>query len=200
LLEPKLALYAGPQSATPSQIIHVTIEAFDARGRNIDGEMLTLVYTYEGQERSITAKAQHGLVSFEIPAQRRAGHMSFYARYEGHETNASLVMITAGPAIALKLAARLGTAKNTIEVTSPVLSDNFGNSVTDLSLVSLNWIDAKGLKASHKAQLSNGAVNHTLRCPTSFTGPLRLQAQLGNLQFKTPDIALLCPSSDGQDA
>ena len=200
LLEPSLTLYAGPQSAAPLENIHVTIEALDARGRNIHGEALTLVYTASGQEHVINANAVHGLATFEIPAQRRAGHMTFYARYKGYVTDKGLVMIAAGRPKALKVIVNSGDVEGTVNVTSPVLTDDFGNAVTDLSLVSLGWIDSKGLKASHKAQLSNGIISQTLKCPARYAGGLRLQAGLGNLQFLTGDISKLCPSSEALEA
>jgi len=140
-----LTVYAGPQSVSPRETIYITVEVTSSDDANIDNGTVELSFSLDGNNETQKASTVHGLVSFEVPAQKSA----------------------------------------------------FENSISNLSLVTLNWIDDRGLIGRQSLQLSNGIIDHTIPCPKQISGALNLRATLNSLQFLSSDISRFCLSDEG---
>lgn len=187
-----VTVYAGPQSVSPSKPIHVTVEAVDAAGASLDNVQAVLSYKSDDTVKTVTAALENGLVSFNVPAQKKSGHMTFWATVSETLSNEALIAVTAGAAQQFSLRADAGQTAQSVALSSPVIRDEFGNPISDLSPVLIDWIDEAGLKARQTILLSNGRVSQTIKCPARIEGALRLTARLGSLQYTLPKLNALC--------
>lgn len=190
-----LTVYAGPQSVSPLETIYITVELTSNDGSNIENGTVELSFSLDGKIETHQASTIHGLVSFEVPAQKSSGLMEFSAQYNSSKSNEALVAVVAGPPEKLLLKAVPSAESGYIDITSGIVKDVFGNAVSDLSLVSLNWLDNSGLIGSESLQLSNSHIDHNLACPVEISGHLKLQASLNNLEFILSDISEICRGS-----
>jgi hypothetical protein len=191
-----VTVFAGPQSLSPSEIISVTAQT-PPRANISGGETVELTYSADGIAKTRTGTAVHGLISFDIEAQYRAGVMIFSAKASGQTSPEALVTVVPGPPTALSLTIQASRPASVIAITSDVITDSRGNTVSDLSLVSLQWIDATGLIKSQQAQLFNGQISLNAKCPSDFSGELKIQANLKTVQFLSSDISTLCSVRKG---
>lgn len=189
-----LTVYAGPQSVAAREIIHVTVELTDFQGANLNNEKVELSFNLDGEIQTRQAITRHGLVSIDIEAGQSAGLMKFSARYKNVQSNEALVTVVAGPPEQMSLKIVPAAEQGRIEVSSDVLTDSYGNAVSDLSLISLGWINEDGLLGTESLQLSKGQIDHALTCPTSMSGALKLRATLNSLEFISSDISAFCRS------
>jgi len=74
-----VTVYAGPQSVSPGELIYVSVEAAHANGESVSEAQISLSYKVDGVVTSLSGWLENGLVSFEVPAQTQAGHMTFTA-------------------------------------------------------------------------------------------------------------------------
>lgn len=192
-----VAVYAGPQSVSPGKPIYVTVEATDRSGASLNKLPVTLSYKSDGTIQTITSRLEKGLVSFDVPAQKTAGHMTFSATVSDAYSNQAIVAVIAGRPQKLYLTAISGDAAQSVILSSQVIADEFGNPISDLSLVIIDWIDESGLKGRQTVQLSSGRVLLTTQCPMSFEGTLNIRATLGDLQFTSPKLNALCVMGKG---
>ena len=186
-----LTVYAGPQSVSPRQIINVTVEASGVEA-NVE-----LSYISDGTLRNLTATTRHGLVSFDIPAQDMTGRMSFTAKTGDTLSTPALVTVLAGPPQPFMVQLQEGGETASIDIISDVITDKFKNPLSDLSLVSIDWIDQSGLKASQDTQLKQGRITFTTQCPSMFYSPIKLRASINSVQFTSADVSSLCHSDKG---
>jgi len=194
---PNLTLYAGPQSVSPLDTIYVTVEITDMHGHNMDREKVELSFLNDGKQQYISGYPKHGLISFDVPAQKRQGLMTFSAKAGGGTSNEVLVAIVAASPSELSLKIIASPKTGYLTISSKTIVDKFGNTVSDLSLTALNWIDNGSLIGSQSLQLSQGQLNHSLPCPAQFLGPLQLHASLSGLGFMSTDISTLCRTDAG---
>lgn len=192
-----VTVYAGPQSVSPGEPINVTVEATDRSGASLNKLPVTLSYKADGTIRTLTGRLEKGLVSFDVPAQTTAGHMTFSATVSGAYSNEAIVAVVAGRPQALYLTVKSGDAAQSVTLSSKVITDEFGNPISDLSPVIIDWIDQSGLKSRQTVQLLNGRVLLTTQCPVSFEGTLNIRAALGALQFTSPKLNALCKLEEG---
>jgi len=80
---------------------------------------------------------------------------------------------------------------------SDVIADEYGNPVSDLSLISVDWIDDEGLKARQSTQLLNSRILLTGTCPAKFYGALKVQANLNAIQSAPIDVSSYCELGRG---
>ena len=90
-----VTVYAGPQSVSPNQPIFVTVEATDKKAESLMNETVELSYKADGKLRTMRAKTARGLALFEIPAQTKAGLMTFVAAVKGTTSKTARVLVTA---------------------------------------------------------------------------------------------------------
>ena len=188
-----LQVYAGPQTATPGESISVTIEMTDVDGRSSHEKTVQLNYNSDGVSTSISGKVSHGLVSFDVPAQRKAGRMTFNAHAGDLISDQTPVMIVAGEPIKFKLVVKPSRESNFVDVKSDVIRDVFGNPVSDQTLIALDWIDQSGVKQSEFVQLSSGRMTYVSICPDAYAAPLKIRAVLKNVEVFSSELSDLCP-------
>ena len=189
----RLQVYAGPQTATPGQNISVTIEMTNLQGRSSHDERVQLTYNSDGVSTSLSGKVAQGLVSFDVPAQRKAGRMTFNAYIGDLISNHTSVMVVAGTPIKFEFDVKPSSDANLVNLTSDVIRDSFGNPVSDQTLISLDWIDQNGLKRSEFVQLLNGRMSHVGICPDAYAATLRIRAVLKNIEVFSTELSGLCP-------
>lgn len=184
--------YAGPQTVTPGQIIHVTVETTQRGGNNSQNKTVELTYVVGGTETTLTGITKEGLVSFDVNAQSQSGMMDFVAQVDGVVSKGASVIVSAGQPAIFTLMTKRSRHSQSIDISSDVIVDAFGNAVTDLTLVSLDWVDQQGVKSSENIQLSNGRIIFVSRCPARFTAPLKIRAILKNRDVMSSDVSELC--------
>ncbi len=184
--------YAGPQTVTPGQVIHVTVEVTESGGISAHNKDVELTYLVDGTETTLTDTATDGLVSFDINAQSNSGMMDFVARVDGVVSKAASVMVSVGQPAVFDLVTKRSHHSQSIDIRSDVITDDFGNAVSDQTLVSLDWIDQHGVKSSENIQLSNSRIIFASRCPAKFKSPLRIRATLKNTDVISSDVSALC--------
>lgn len=192
-----LTVYAGPQSVSPRETIYITVEVTSSDDANIDNGTVELSFSLDGNNETQKASTVHGLVSFEVPAQKSAGLMEFSAQYNSSQSNKALVAVVAGTPEELSLKVAPSARGGNVDISSGIIKDSFENSISNLSLVTLNWIDDRGLIGRQSLQLSNGIIDHTIPCPKQISGALNLRATLNSLQFLSSDISRFCLSDEG---
>ena len=192
-----LTVYAGPQSVSPGEPIYVSVEATHGNGESISNEQIALSYKFDGVVKTLSGRPQNGLVSFEVPAQTQAGHMTFTAVISQTQSNTVLVAVVAARPHRFSLTAERGEQSGTVTLSSKVITDKYGNPISDLSPVIIEWIDEAGLKSRETVRLLNGRVLLTTQCPASFEGAAKIKASLGALQFTSAKLNALCASAAG---
>lgn len=185
-----LNLYAGPQSISPGQLIYVTVQSIYSNAT------VELSYISDGEYETLTATPQHGLASFEIPAQKTIGQMSFMASMENNRSNKSIVSVFAGPPESFELFVKPGQQPGTVNVLSDSVTDRFDNPVSDLALVSLDWIDNTGLIASQDTQLIQGRLKLIMACPRQYHGDLILRAAVSTVEYVMQNMSQFCLNTD----
>jgi len=193
----KMAVYAGPQSVSPREIIHVTVEITGMRGNNINDGNVILSYMSDGVVKTLSGTPRHGLVSFDVPAQDTVGLMNFSANTKAGTSDEALVTVVAAQPQPFSLEAQAGKHTGTIKLMSDVIADEYGNPVSGLSLISVDWIDDAGLKARQNTQLLNNRILLTGTCPSKFYGALKVQANLNGMQSAPVDISSYCELGRG---
>ena len=192
-----VVVYAGPQSVSPREIIHVTVEITGMRGNNINDETVNLSYMSDGVVKTLSGTPRHGLVSFDLPAQDTVGLMKFSANTKIGISGDALVTVVAAPPQPFSLKVQAGKHKGSIKLMSDVIADEYGNPVSDLSLISVDWIDDAGLKARQNTQLLNNRILLTGTCPSKFYGALKVRANLNGMQSAPVDISSYCELGRG---
>jgi len=194
---PGLIVYVGPQSVSPREIIHVTVEVSDRRKNNIHDGKINLSYVSDGSIKTLSGTPRHGLVSFEVPAQDTAGLMKFSANTQGERSKDALVTVTAAQPQAFSLEIEAGEHAETLKLTSDVITDYYGNPVSDLSLVTIDWIEEKGLGGRQSVQLFKGRIILTTPCPDNFTTPLKIRAAVNTIDYISNDVSFYCDAGQG---
>ena len=192
-----VSVYAGPQSISPEKTIYVSVEVTGKSGQNLHGETVELSFLSDGRRVVVTGKTTHGLASFEVPAQRRAGLMRFSARVNDAAGNPAQVLVTSSAPQSFTFSAKPASQPGYVSLRSSVITDSYGNALPDLALITLDWIDNAGLRGKHTTQPVNGRIDVSAPCPKAFNGPLKLQASLQRLSVSTPDISALCMAQEG---
>jgi len=192
-----LNIYAGPQSVSPRETIHVTLELTDARGNSLSDGNVELSYVSDGVVKTLAGIPTHGLISFDVQAQDSTGLMEFSAKTKGVTSKTAFVIVVATQPQPFSLKAKAGRQAETIKLTSDVFADKYGNPISELSLVSVDWIDDKGLKARQNTQLLNSRIVLTGKCPAKFHGTLKVQANLNSIQSVPIDISSYCELGRG---
>lgn len=191
-----LQVYAGPQTVTPGQNISVTIEKTDLQGKSLDDEMVQLTYISDGTSISLSGKVSNGLVSFDVPAQHRAGRMMFNANAGDLVSNQSSVMVVADTPISFEFDVEPSRDANVVDLNSDVIRDAFGNPLSDQTLIAIDWIDKNGVKQSEFMQLSNGRMAHVSICPDAYVAPLKIRAVLKNVEVFSTELSDFCLSQE----
>ena len=193
----KIAVYAGPQSVSPREIIHVTVEITGMRGNNINDGNVNLSYMSDGVVKTLSGTPRHGLMSFDIPAQDTVGLMKFSANTKIGTSEEALVAVVAAQPQSFSLEVQAGKQTGIIKLMSDVIADEYGNPVSDLSLVSVDWVDDEGLKARQNTQLLNSRFLLNGICPAKFYGALKVQVTLNAIQSAPIDISSYCELGRG---
>jgi len=193
----KIAVYAGPQSVSPREIIDVTVEITGMRGNNINDGNVILSYMSDGVVKTLSGTPRHGLVSFDVPAQDTVGLMKFSANTKVGTSEEALVTVVAAQPQPFSLEAQAGKHTGTIKLMSDVIADEYGNPVSGLSLISVDWIDDEGLKARQSTQLLNSRILLIGTCPANFIGALKVQATLNTIQSTPIDVSSYCELGRG---
>ena len=192
----RLQIYAGPQSVSPRDDIHVTVELADLHGNSVNNQNVNLSYTADGIPTMLEGNVQNGLVSFDVIAQQTAGKMDFIARAEGLVSNAAPVIIVAAEPAVFGLSAKPSRIPGRVDIMSEKIVDTFGNLITDQNLVALSWVDSGGITGFENTQLLNSRIILNRSCPENFIAPLRLRAVVKNTEVKSKDLSSLC--ADGE--
>lgn len=182
----ELNLYAGPQSVSPGEIIYVTVQSI------VPETTIELSYNSDDGSETQIARTSQGLVSFEVPAQNAAEQMRFIAKSGERVSNIVFVSVFAAAPQDFVLNTEVGTRSETLHIWSAVITDAFENPISDLALVSLDWVDDKGLIAAQNAQLTQGRIIVNAECPIEFDGTLRLRAAVHSAVAMSSDISSLC--------
>ena len=193
----KLTVYAGPQSVTPDTTIYVTVEAGQAGGESALETEVELSFNTDKGTKTLTGKTRQGLVSFEVPPRKKAGIMTFTAKAAGTSGNNARVLVIAAAPQAFSLTTQPAEPAGRIKIRTSVITDKYGNRISGLSSVTLDWIDSSGLRARQAAQPKDGKIALTLACPQTFKGALTLRASLQTLQVSSRNISHLCLGQDG---
>lgn len=183
-----LTIYAGPQSVAPDETIYVSV---GVKMEALSGTPVTLSYNIEGMPFTLIKKTEYGVASFGVLAQKNAGQMRFKAQAEGMESEPAIVSVMAGSPKAFDLIIKRG-GDNTVDIFSNVITDEYNNAVSALSLVSLDWIDGQGLKSSQNAYLSRGAIELNSDCPAQYVPPLRIRASVNSASYTSLDLSRFC--------
>ena len=192
-----VTIYAGPQSVSPGDIISVTVEATRADGKSLIDEVITMSFETDGVLETLSAKTTQGLALFEVPAQIKSGLMIFSANASGVASKEARIVVTANPPQAFTFKISRDEQVGYVEVVSSEIADEFGNHISDLSLVSVDWIDASGLNTRQMVQPTNGHIAFRAPCPSQFSGTLKIRASVQAQKITTPDIAELCNVTEG---
>ena len=192
-----VTVYAGPQSVAPEETISVTVEATASSGESLSDTAIELSFIADGRLQTLTAETKQGLVSFEVPAQKTAGVMSFSAKALGETSNPAQVLITSAAPKEFSIRPKTGKPLGHVQIQTSVITDKYGNLISDMTPVTFDWIDSAGLKAKQMSKLQNGKIAVTLACPKTYTGTLKLRASLHTLQITSANIASLCLGKDG---
>lgn len=187
-----VTVYAGPQSVTPENLIYVTVEATGAAKASLQNMPAVLSYQADGASKTITANLANGLASFQVPAQKSAGHMAFSATVSDVSSNEVNVVVTADHPHIFHLTAKQSEIAGSIALSSKLITDEFGNPISDLSAVIVDLLDQTGLKSRQMVHLSNGRVFLSVKCPASFEGALTVKTSLGKLRHTSPNLSTLC--------
>jgi len=107
------------------------------------------------------------------------------------------VTVVAAQPQPFSLEVQAGKHIGTIKLMSDLIADEYGNPVSDLSLISVDWIDDKGLKTRQNSQLLNSRILLTGTCPAKFYGALKVQANLNAIQSAPIDISSYCKLGRG---
>ena len=182
----QLTIYAGPQSVSAQEMIYVSVET---AALEVD---VKLSYITDGKPQTLTGITQHGLVSFDVPAQKLTGVMRFLAQSENSTSNEALVTVIAGPPLPFSMTTTKSQQSGSVDIGSDVIADKYGNVISSLSLSSIDWIDAGGMIASQSAQLIQGRIALTTQCPTKFTSPVKIRAKIHSATFTSADVSDLC--------
>ena len=188
----ELYTYAGPQTVSPGQIVSVTIELNDIQGKSLNNQPVQLTYLADGISKSVSGEVENGLISFNVRAQNRVGTMKFSAQYGGTSSNVAPVMVVAGRPAPIHLKVKPSQNPQMVEIISEIITDEFRNPVSDQSLISLDWIDERGLRSSEFSQLTNGRITRNINCPVKFRAPLQIRAVMKNSKFLSSDLSALC--------
>lgn len=194
----ELHTYAGPQTVSPGQALSVTIELTDFQGNSSNNQPVQLTYLADGISKTMTGHVENGLVSFTVRAQNRTGTMNFSARYAGNLSNVAPVMVVAGRPAGWSLTVKSSQNPQTVEVMSEIITDEFENPVSDQNLMSLDWIDHRGVRRSEFLQPTNGRIIANISCPVKFLAPLQIRAVLKNSKFLSPDLSALCTEAESR--
>ena len=197
VIESTVTVYAGPQSVSPNQTIFVTVEATNEKAESLMNTKVELSYKADGMLRTLSGKTTRGLALFEVPAQTTAGLMTFSAAVKGVTSKTARVMVTGNAPEAFTLTVKRTKQPGHIAITSSAIADRYGNRVSDMSVVSVDWIDMSGLTAQQMIQPTNGRIIFTAMCPKIFTGALRVRASLQTQQITSDDISYLCTPKEG---
>lgn len=192
-----LTVYAGPQSVSPQEVIHVTVEITDKSGSSLHDKVVELSYISDGILKTVSGMPKLGLISFAVLAQDITGLMVFSAQAADITSNEALVTVVAGPPLPFKITAQPNQESDTLKLTSDVITDSHGNPISALSLVSMEWIDFNGLKARQTIQLQNGRITFTSKCPTDFTSPLKVRATVDVIESVSKDVSADCLTGQG---
>lgn len=190
----ELNLYAGPQSITPREMIHVTVQS------SVLETVIELSYNSGNRRETQTAITKQGLISFAVPAQETVGQMRFTAQAGHRLSNTALISVLSGPPQSFKLNIKTGTQAGIVEISSNLITDEFENAISDQSLVSLDWIDDRGLNSSQNSQLNQGRLILKMKCPSEFEGTLRLRAAVSSADFLSSDISSVCRDETHMEA
>lgn len=191
-----MTVYAGPQSVSPNQTIFVTIEATDKKAESLMDTKIELSYKADGKRVTMSGTTTRGLASFEVPAQNTAGLMTFSAAVKGASSKSARVLVTAGAPQSFTLTAQRAKQPGHITISSSLIADEYGNRISSMSIVSVDWIDMSGLKAQQMIHPTNGRIIFTAICPEVFAGALKVRASLQTLQITTADISSLCTAKE----
>lgn len=189
---PSLIVYAGPQSVSPRETIHVTVEYTNIDGSNMNEGNVELFYVSDGTLKTLSGTPKLGLISFDVSAQDMVGLMAFSAKAAGVVSKEAPVTVVAGPSQSFKITAQPSKKIETLVLTSNVITDSYGNPISDLSLVSIEWIDFNGLTARQNIQLLNGRIVLTAKCPAIFTSPLIIRASVNTIEAVSKDVSADC--------
>lgn len=192
-----ITVFAGPQSLSPNETISVTVQTPRRIGEFSGAEQVELTYTDDGALKTLVGNAIHGLLSFDVPAQDRVGIMKFSAKALGQTSSEALVKIVSGPPQKLSLQIRASHEESMIVISSGKITDTGGNTVSDQSLMDIQWVAEAGLVKSQNAQLLNGKLYLEAKCPRNFSGELKIRALLKTVQFLSSDISSLCIKARG---
>lgn len=192
----QLKIYAGPQSVSPEDVIHVTVELVDIHGNSVDKKRVNLSYIADGVSKTLEGIVQNGLVSFDVAAQNSVGRMDFSAQAEGLISSTVPVRVVAAEPIVFKLSAKPSRAFGLVEFTSEIIVDAFGNPISDQNLVALSWVDSSGVKGTENTQLSDSRIFLDRSCPAKFIAPLRVRAVLKNTEVLSADLSSLCVDNE----
>lgn len=192
-----VTIFAGPQSLSPNETISVTVQTQQRAEDFFGNEGVELTYTVDGVINTLTGKATHGLTSFDVPAQDRAGTMKFSAKALGQRSQQALVTVVPGPPKSLSLQIKPSDQASMIVISSDLITDTRGNAVSDQALVTIQWKDETGLVKSQNTQLFNSRVYLEAKCPSKFAGELNIRAFHKTVQFSSSDISALCFVSRG---
>lgn len=187
-----LTVYAGPQSVAPRQTIHVTVEFTDESGNSMNKGNVEISYLSDGTLKTLSGTPKLGLISFDVPAQNTIGLMTFSAKAADVTSKKALVTVVAGSPLPFKITAQPSKEPETLKLTSNVITDSHGNLISDLSLVSMEWIDFDGLKIRQTVQLLNGQILLTTKCPAKFKSPLIVRASVGAIESVSKDVSADC--------
>ncbi len=191
-----LTVYAGPQSVVPTQPVYVTVEATHPNGQSADDKEIALSFKRDGAHITLTGETKQGLASFKVAAGKTAGLMQFTAKAGTTRSDSVTVLITADRPQSFSLFTRATEQAGQIEIKSGLIADQYGNLISDITPVTLEWIDTSGLTAKQTARLQNSKLSLKRACPRSFTGALTIRASLQSLQIKSGDISNLCLGKD----
>lgn len=181
-----LNIYAGPQSISPREAIHVTVQS---AARKV---VVELSYNTDNGYEVRTGTTEHGLISFEIPAKKTVGQMRFTAKAGKNISNTAIVSVLAGPPQNFSLNIKRAKPVSSVEISSSVITDAFENPISDLALVSLDWADNNGLKASQDIQLTQGRIILRAKCPEKFDGALMLRARINSASSISSNLSSIC--------
>ncbi|MEP1230969.1 MAG: hypothetical protein ABJG88_09870 [Litorimonas sp.] len=182
----ELNLYAGPQSITPHGVIHVSVQSAAPK------IAVELSYNSDEGYKVRTGMTERGLISFEVPAQKTIGQMRFTAKAGEHVSNSAIVSVFAGPPQDFSLNIERAKSVGSVNISSDVIRDAFENYISSLALVSLDWTDDNGLKASQSVQLTQGRIALETKCPEKFDGALTLRARVNSASSMSSNLSSLC--------
>jgi len=187
-----LTVYAGPQSVSSDENIHVTVEARGESGKSVHDHLVRVSYLSNGISKTVSGKTEHGLVSFQVPAQSTVGLMKFTAATSAVVSNQAFVMVSAGPPEKFSLSIKSAQQAGAVDIHSGLIVDSFGNQVSGLSLISIDWVDNTGLQRTQNVQPTDGRLILTAACPRKWAGTLKIRASLKNTSALSSDISSLC--------